>query len=108
MLPEKGVNPVFDFNNLELFGGFRWQNQTFYLMHWRETTFLTTIDRQQISIADPLFADNLYTHNPITTTYGTDLALTNLNFYDLGEGNEMATLLWQGQQLTKIEWGEQP
>jgi hypothetical protein len=107
-LPERGITPIFSFSNLQLFGGFRWQNQTFYIIHWRQTTFLATIAQQRITIADPLFADNLYTHNPITTTYGPDLALTNLNFYGLGEHNEVATLLWQGQQLTKIEWGQQP
>lgn len=107
-LPEKGIAPVFSFYGLQLFGGFRWQNQTLYLMHWRRTTFLVTIDKQLITIMDPLFADDLYTHNPVTTSYGPDLALTNLNSYDLGDDNEMATLVWQGKQLTKVEWGKQP
>lgn len=107
-MPEKGITPVFSFYGLQLFGGFRWQNQTLYLMHWHQTTFLVTIDKQIITIVDPLFADGLYTHDPITISYAPDLALTNLNYYDLGEQNEMAALLWQDRQLTKIEWGTQP
>lgn len=107
-LPEKGVVPVFDYNGLQLFGGFRWQGQTVYLTHWRNATFLATIVDKRLTIIDPLMSDGLYTHQPVTTSYGPALALTNLDFYGLGGSNEVATLLWQGQQLTKIEWGEQP
>ena len=104
----KNILPLFDFYGLQLFGGLRYQNQTLFLMHWRSTTFLVTIAGQHIIIVDPSFANNLYTHNPVTTSYGPELALTNLDFYGLGGSDEVASLLWQGQQLTKIEWGEQP
>jgi hypothetical protein len=77
-------------------------------MRWLGTTFLATIAHDQITIVDPLFADGLFTHDPITTSYGPTLALTNLDFYGLGGSDEVATLLWQGKQLTKVEWGEQP
>jgi hypothetical protein len=112
-LPEAGtamknILPLFDFSGLQLFGALRYQHQTLYLMHWRSTTFLASIAGQQITIVDPLFTNNLYTHNPVTTSYGAELALTNLDFYGLGGSNEVATLVWQGQQITKIEWGEQP
>ncbi len=107
-LPEKGVNPVFDFYGLQLFGAFRWHDQTRYLMHWRSTTFLATIDGQYITIVDPLFADDLYAQNPVTTNYSPDLVLTNLDSYEDGKDNEIALLLWQGQQLTRIEWEELP
>ncbi len=106
--PEKGVVRLFDYYGLQLFGGFRWQNQTVYLTHWRRTTFLATIANKRLTIVDPLFNDGLYTHEPVTTAYGPNLALTNLDFYGLGGSDEVATLLWQGAQLTKIEWGAQP
>jgi hypothetical protein len=105
---EKGVVRLFSFYGLQLFGGLSYQNQTLYLMHWRRTTFLVTIADKRITIVDPLFANDLYTFNPITTTYGPDLALTNLNSNNEPETTEVAALLWQGQQLTKIEWGKQP
>ena len=102
------MKPIFNFYGIQLFGGLRYQNQTLYLMYWRNTTFLVTIAGHRITIVDPLFANDLYTHNPVTTTYGPNLALTNLDFYGLGGSDEVAALLWQGRQLTKIEWGEQP
>jgi hypothetical protein len=104
----KNILPLFDFYGLQLFGALRYQHQTLYLMHWRSTTFLATIAEQQITIVDPLFANSLYTHNPVTTSYGSELALTNLDFYGLGGSSEVAALLWQGQRLIKIEWGKQP
>jgi hypothetical protein len=107
-LPEKGVVPVFDYYGIKSFGGFRWQGETVYIMCWLDTTFLATIAHDQMTIIDPLFADGLFTHDPITTSYGPALALTNLDFYGLGGSDEVATLLWQGKQLTKVEWGEQP
>lgn len=107
-LPERGVVPVFRYEGLELFGGLRWQGQTVYLTYWRETTFLATIAGKRLTIIDPLFSNRLFTHEPVTVSYGPNLALTNLDFWGLGGKNEVAALLWQGQQLTKIEWGEQP
>ena len=107
-LPEKGIVPVFNYSGLQLFGGFRWQGQTVYLTHWRSATFLATIADKRLTIIDPLMGDGLYTHEPVTISYGPALTLTNLDFYGLGGSEEVATLLWQGQQLTKIEWGMQP
>ncbi|NML65668.1 hypothetical protein HHL22_10675 [Hymenobacter sp. RP-2-7] len=106
--PEPGVVKVFDFFRVQLFGALRYQQRIIYLMHWHRTTFLAAIDGQRITIVDPLFADDLYTFNPVTITYGPNLALTNLNSNDLPETSEAAALLWQGQQVTKVEWGEQP
>lgn len=106
--PEKGVVRLFEFVDFQLFSGFRWQNQTVYLTRWRRTTFLSSIANNSITIIDPLFSNGLYAHRPVTTSYGPDLVLTNLDFYGLGGSDEVATLLWQGSQLTKIEWGEQP
>ena len=106
--PERGVTRLFDFVGLQLFGGLRWQGQMLYLTHWNQTTFLATIDGTRITVVDPLFANDLYTHNPVTTTYGPNLALTNLDYYGLGGSDEVTALLWQGQQVTRIEWGKQP
>lgn len=105
---ERGVTKLFDFYGVQLFGAWRWHDQTRYLMHWHRTTFLVTIDGKRVTIVDPLFANDLYTHNPVTTSYGPELALTNVDFYGLGGSDEVAALLWQGQQVTKVEWGEQP
>lgn len=84
----KNILPLFDFYGLQLFGALRYQHQAVYLMHWRNTTFLVTIAGQQITIVDPLFTSNLYTHNPVNTSYGDELAVTNLDFYGLGGNNE--------------------
>jgi hypothetical protein len=90
---EKGVIPVFDYTGLLLFGGFHLQNQTVYLTHWRNTTFLATVADRRLTIIDPLFSNWLYTHEPVTTSYGARLAMTNLDFYGLGGSSEVAALL---------------
>lgn len=104
----KNILLLFDFYGIQLFGALRYQNQTLYLMYWHDTTFLATIDGKRITIVDPLFTNSLYTHDPVTTSYGPELTLTNLDFYSLGGSDEVAALLWQRQQVTKVEWGEQP
>ncbi|WP_143080114.1 hypothetical protein [Hymenobacter arizonensis] len=107
-VPNPAVVPVFNYHSLLAFGGFRWQGQTLYYINWRNSTFLATITRGIITVVDPLFNNGLYTHNPITTSYGPELVLTNLDFYGLGGKREVAALVLQGRQLTKIAWGEQP
>lgn len=106
--PEPGVAKVFDFFRVQLFGALRYQQRTIYLVYWHRTTFMATIAGKRATIVDPLFANSLYMRNPVTTNYGPELALTNLDFDSLGGREEVAALLWQGQQVTKIEWGEQP
>ena len=107
-LPNPAVRPVFRLSGLQAFGGFRWQDQTLYYVRWRNATFLATIAKDRVTVVDPLFGSFLYTHRPVTTSYGPRLALTNLDFYGLGGTREVAALLLQGAQLTKIAWGEQP
>jgi hypothetical protein len=102
------ITHALSFESLQLLGGLRWQEQTLYLVHWHNTTFLATIDGSRITIVDPLFSGDLFPDNPITTNYSSGVALTNLGDNNLGQSSERATLLWQGQQLIKIEWGQQP
>lgn len=93
---------------LAITGCFQWQQQQLYLITWRETTFLATIDHSIITAVDPLFIQPLQNHNSITVAYAPDLTLVNLPHYQKGAYEEAACLLMQGFLITKVEWGEQP
>ena len=97
---------AFGFQSLQLLGGFRWHAQTLYLVNWHRSTFLATIDGSRVIIVDPLFSNDLFPDSPVTTTYSPAVSLTNMGDTKLGESSERTALLWQGQQVTRIEWGE--
>lgn len=94
----------FDFYGIQLFALFRHNSQNLYLTSWRGATFLSEIQGDTISISDPLFADDLYSHNPITTDYGNGIVLINLDFWGMGKKREVGMLLINGNTLTHIEW----
>ncbi|MCE7995447.1 MAG: hypothetical protein HEP71_25945 [Roseivirga sp.] len=94
----------FDFYSIQLFALFNHNRQHLYLTRWRGVTFITEIQGNTISVSDPLFADNLYVHNPISTDYGNGLVLINLDFWGLGKDREVGMILINGDKLTHIEW----
>lgn len=94
----------FDFYSIQLFALFKHNGKNLYLTYWRGATFISEIQGNTISVVDPLFADDLYTHNPITTDYGNGLVLINLDFWGKGIKREVGMLLINGDKLTHIEW----
>lgn len=94
---------TFSFYGLIMLGALRWHRQTLYIVQWRDTTFLATILGQVITIVDPLFNDSMDTDDAIAVNYPDSIALANLIGYG-SEDEEVACLLLNNEQLTKVEW----
>ncbi|GAB3574359.1 hypothetical protein GCM10027345_08150 [Hymenobacter daeguensis] len=93
---------------LTMLGCFQWHQQQLYLVTWRETTFLATIDHDIITVVDPLFVHSLENFSPSSVKYGSDLTFISLPHYEKGTYEESSCLLAQGNIVTMIEWGKQP
>ncbi len=95
---------VFDQYSCQFFAGFERNGKLTYLVNWGQRTFLAEVAGDTIFIKDPLLNDDLYTHNPVTTTYAPSLTLVNLDFYGIGREREIACLLFRGNRIIKINW----
>jgi hypothetical protein len=105
VLPDRTVQRVFDFSMVLMPGAFRWQNQTFYLVDWRNATFVATVAGNQITIVDPLFNNSLEARYAVTTTYPDNTTLTTIpRFY--AQGREAACLLIQNGVALQVEWSK--
>ncbi|WP_210514313.1 hypothetical protein [Hymenobacter terricola] len=103
VLPDPTVKRVFSFIMVLMPGAFRWNNQTFYLVDWRNATFVATIKDRQITIVDPLFSNSLDTHHAVTTNYPDNTALTTIpRFYS--KDKEAACLLIHNGLALQVEW----
>lgn len=98
---------VFDFDNIQLFSAFQLKSHQYYMVHWKNQTFLATIEKGVITLVDPLFNDSQYTHQPVTINYAPDLVLINLDFYGLAKEKEVACILITGNRLLKINWNDE-
>ena len=96
---------IFDFYSIQIFSSFPCLGKTFYLTNWRERTFLAEIRDSTLSIVNPLFNDDLYTHRPMTTTYDKS-TLINLDFYGIAGEREVSVLIIDGNKVTRIDWNE--
>jgi hypothetical protein len=97
---------LFDYYNIQIFSSFELDETTYYMVNWRDATFLATIKNDTISIVNPLFNNDLYTHDPITQSYGDNLTLMNLDFYGKGKEREVSCIIIRGNDLAKINWKE--
>lgn len=95
---------IFDFYWIQVFSMFKWNEQSIYMVHWQNKTFLAEIDETEILIIDPLFNSDMYTHEPITTKYDEDLILINLDFWGIGRDREVSLIMIKGKEITKIDW----
>ncbi|AHJ98033.1 hypothetical protein [Hymenobacter swuensis] len=95
---------LFDYQNLLLLAGFRLNEQLLYLVNWRSTAFLATWQNGTFYAVDPLFHDNLFAHNPVTTAYDAGVTLVNM---DSSEEGETSCLLFTGKQAIKINWSRE-
>ena len=94
---------LFSFSELQLFGGFQRQNKVVYLLHSMSRTCLATLSVNTFMVVDPLFNDNLYTHNPVSTSYeGVDII--NLDYNSLGGEREVFCLVIKNNLVTLLIW----
>ncbi|WP_247235503.1 hypothetical protein [Telluribacter sp. SYSU D00476] len=96
---------MFDLYSIELFGGFKWQNQDIYLLNLAGYTHLATLSDRIFVIVDPLFNGRLYTHRPLSTDYGS-MSLINLDHYGTGKDREVACMVTRGDQIVVLNWHE--
>lgn len=94
-----------EFRGLQLFSSFKHNHKTLYIVNLPEITFLAEIDSTEIKVVHPLFYNDLYTHNPVTKTYGK-YTLINLDFYGIGLEREIGVLVISDHKITKIDWNE--
>lgn len=101
----KHSRKVFEFYQLLAFSSFRRGNDLLYWINWNNFNLLATIDKNVISIVDPLFIDHtIYTHDPVTTTYPNGTVLMNFDFYGFGKEREVSIILIDKDQITKVDW----
>jgi hypothetical protein len=97
-----------DFFLLEAFATFKNGEKTFHIIHWRDFTFLAELKENEMHIVNPLFLDHqIYTHNPVTTTYRNGATVVNLDFYGIGGEQEVSLLILKDNDLIKVDWNEE-
>ena len=96
---------IFDFYGIQFFSSFQMEDKTLYLVNWRRKTFLANITDNTISIVNPLFNDDLYTHQPVTTLYGSQ-TLINLDLYGIAREREISSLMVEENKIIRIDWNE--
>ena len=88
-----------------MFSSFSIFDRTVYLVNWRQRTFLAELTDTTFSIVHPLFNDELYTHQPVTTVNHGN-SIINLDFYGIAGEREVSVLIVKDDKLTRIDWNE--
>jgi len=94
---------LFSFQGLQLFGGFVRHNEPVYLFRLAGRTFLATLNGNTFTIIDPLFNNELYSHDPVSTNY-LDTDLINIAHYGTGGSREVMCLIAHGDLVTLLVW----
>lgn len=98
-------NKKLDLYGVQIFSSFIYKGKKFYIMNLSELTFIAEIKNNEIEIVNPLFFNDLYTHNPITSQNG-DYTLINLDLYGIGLDREVSVIIIKGKKLMKLDWNE--
>lgn len=99
-------NKKLDFYGITIFSSFKYEDKVFYIVNLSfQLTFIAEIKNDQIEIINPLFFNDLNTHNPITNKYG-DYILMNLDHYGTGLYREISVLIIRDNKITKVDWNE--
>ena len=104
---EAEFDTIFNRYGLQIFSTFLWKDKILNIVHWNEITFIAECVDDEISIIDPLFNNEIYTHNPITIQYSNDLVLINMDFYGIGGEKEVACIILYEDEIIKINWTEE-
>lgn len=101
----KAYEIALEFWGVQLFSTFKYENRELFMVHVNERTFLAEIVDNKIQIVNPLFNNEIYTHNPITYSYG-DYVLINLDFYGIARDKEVSVIILDGKRLIKLDWNK--
>ncbi|SHH50806.1 hypothetical protein SAMN04488109_4114 [Chryseolinea serpens] len=96
---------LLDFFEIQLFSSFRAGQRQINIAHLNGLTFLAEINGTDIQIVNPLFNNEIYTHNPLTTRYD-DYVLVNLDFYGTALDKEVSVIIVDDKRVTKVDWNE--
>lgn len=96
---------LFDFYGIQLFSTFKYGERQLYIVHLNELTFLAEIKGTEIQIVHPLFDNEIYTHEPVTNSYGK-YTLINLDFYGTALDKEVSVIIIDENKITKLDWNE--
>lgn len=96
---------ILDLYGVQIFSTFFCDNRELYLVNLEELTFIAEINDNNIEIVHPLFFNDLYTHNPITNTYG-EYTLINLDHYGTGLDREISVMIIYKNRIKQIDWNE--
>ena len=94
-----------EFYGIQIFAAFQYEERQLYVVHLNQLTFLAEITGTEIQIVHPLFDNEIYTHNPVTNSYG-NYTLMNLDFYGTALDKEVSVIIIEGKKMTKIDWNE--
>lgn len=101
----KSYKKEFYLFGIQLFSSFNYNGRKLYVTYLNDLTFLTEIDGSEIKIVNPLFNNEIYTHNPVTKSYG-DYTLINLDFYRTARDKEVSVLIINKSTITKLDWNQ--
>ncbi|MDR0982825.1 MAG: hypothetical protein LBM07_06245 [Culturomica sp.] len=90
---------------VQVFSTFLYQNRKLCIVNLAELTFIAEIKANKIEIVHPLYFNDLYTHAPITKSYG-EFTLINLDNYGTGLKREISVLIISGNRIAKLDWNE--
>lgn len=101
----KAYEIALEFWGVQLFSTFKYENRELFMVHLNKRTFLAEIVDNEIQIVNPLFNNEIYTHRPITNSYG-DYILMNLDFYGIARDKEVSVIIIDGKRLIKLDWNK--
>jgi hypothetical protein len=96
---------LLDIYGIQLFSTFKYSERELYIIYLNEITFLAEIEGNEIRIVHPLFNNEIYTHDPVTNSYG-DYTLMNLDFYGTALDKEVSVIIIDQNKITKVDWNE--
>lgn len=100
-----GFEKSLNLYGVQLFSTFTFYERQVYLTHLNELTFLSEIQDSVIQIVHPLFNNDIYTHDPITKSYG-DYTLINLGHWGTASDREVSVIIIKQNKITKLDWNE--
>ena len=95
----------FDFYGVQIFSSFNFKDKELFVVHLSNLTFAAEIKEDKIEIVNPLFFNDLYTHDPVTNNYG-NYTLMNLDHYGTGLKREISVLIINENKITKLDWND--
>lgn len=96
---------LLDIYGIQIFSAFEYESRQLYIAHLNQLTFLAEIEGAEIRMVHPLFDNEIYTHNPITSAY-EKYTLVNLDHYGTALDKEVSVIIIDGKNITKIDWNE--